>query len=134
MITVKLATAAGRALIGMNIGHLGLQAALEPGGRVAAAEKSLAQIRKVVPLPCDDETAVRLNGALQAACGVALTIGIFPRAAAAGLVASLVPTTLAGHSFWEHEDPAARGANKIQFQKNAALVGGLLMVLAVGKG
>lgn len=129
----KLVHFAGRSLLGANIGYLGLQAALEPGHRPEAAAKTLAQIRKVVPIPLDDEMVVRINGAAQAVGGVALSLGIFPRLAAAGLIASLVPTTLAGHAFWEHEDEGAKKAQFLQFQKNAALVGGLLTVVATGK-
>ena len=54
-----------------------------------------------------------------------------PRLAALGLVASMIPTTLAGHSFWEL-DGAERKAQEIQFLKNAGLVGGLLLVLTGG--
>lgn len=129
----KLIHFAGRSLVGANIGYMGLQAALQPGGRPEVAAKTLDQIRKVVPLPLDDEAVVRLNGAVQAAGGVALSLGIFPRLAAAGLIASLVPTTLAGHDFWEHDDPDARQGQLLQFQKNAALVGGLLTIVAAGK-
>ena len=45
-----------------------------------------------------------------------------------GLIASMIPTTLAGHAFWDF-DGAERKANEIQFLKNAGLVGGLLLVL-----
>ena len=40
----------------------------------------------------------------------------------------MIPTTAAGHAFWEAEG-AERKAQEIQFLKNAALVGGLLLVL-----
>ena len=46
------------------------------------------------------------------------------------LIASLVPTTVAGHAFWEQEDPAARANHQIHFLKNLGVVGGLLMFLA----
>jgi putative oxidoreductase len=39
-----------------------------------------------------------------------------------------VPTTLAGHAYWQHEDPAARKTNRIQFLKNLGLLGGLMAV------
>ncbi len=65
-----------------------------------------------------------------AAGGAALALGIVPRAAAAGLIASLVPTTLAGHRFWEEEDPQARRMQLTQFLKNLGLIGGLVLLLS----
>lgn len=100
---------------------LGYQAAAEPGGRVALA----AAIG--VPEP---ELAVRVNGVAMVAGGVALGLGVLPRAAAAGLVASMVPTTLAGHAFWKDQDPAAAAGNRIQFLKNVGLIGGLVAAAA----
>jgi uncharacterized membrane protein YphA (DoxX/SURF4 family) len=42
------------------------------------------------------------------------------------LAGSLIPTTLAGHSYWQIEDPATRKMQRIQFHKNLAMIGGLL--------
>jgi putative oxidoreductase len=98
---------------------LGSEAAAQPGGRVDLAA-ALG-----VPNP---EAAVRFNGVAMAAGGVALGLGILPRTAAAGLAASLVPTTLAGHAYWKHDDAASRKQNRIQFLKNAGLLGGLVAV------
>ena len=53
-----------------------------------------------------------------------------PRLAAAGLAASLMPTTLAGHSFWQQAEAPARAAHKAHFYKNVAVLGGLLLVVA----
>jgi len=39
---------------------------------------------------------------------------------------SLVPTTLAGHRFWEADDRSQRDAQLTPFTKNAAMLGGLL--------
>jgi len=49
--------------------------------------------------------------------------------AAAVLVGSLVPTTFAGHDFWNVEDPAARTAQRTQFLKNLTMIGGLLFAV-----
>ena len=58
--------------------------------------------------------------------GTLLALGIAPRLSALVLAGSLVPTTLAGHSYWTVEDPAARKIQRIQFHKNLAMIGGLL--------
>lgn len=111
-----------RALLGAPFVVLGYEAAAEPGGRVDLAA-ALG-----VPAP---EMAVRVNGGAMVAGGLALSLGLWPRAAAAGLAASLIPTTLAGHAFWQHDDPATRKNDRIQFLKNLGLLGGLAAVAAV---
>lgn len=111
----------GRAVLGVPFVWLGYEAAAEPGARVNMA--------KELGLP-QAELVVRLNGVAMVVGGAALLGGVLPRAAAAGLVASLVPTTVAGHPFWRQEDPTARKANRIQVLKNAGLMGGLLVIAA----
>jgi putative oxidoreductase len=100
-----------------------------PGGRVGEAADTLARIRRVVPLPIDDELIVRVNGAAQLVAGAALALGIKPRLSAAVLAASLLPTTIAGHAFWTVDDPSERRVQQVQFLKNMAMLGGLLFAL-----
>jgi uncharacterized membrane protein YphA (DoxX/SURF4 family) len=118
-ISHRIAHRMAGAALGVPFVWLGYDAVSAPGARVAMAAKL------GIPRP---EEAVRLNGAAMVAGGVALVADVQPRAAALGLVASMVPTTLAGHSFWKEEDPQARKANRIQFLKNLGLMGGLLAV------
>ena len=61
--------------------------------------------------------------------GGMLGLGIAPRAAAAVLAVSLVPTTLVGHPFW-NEKGEARVAQQTHFMKNLAMLGALLLVMA----
>ena len=62
---------------------------------------------KIAPAahPAGRETLVRINAATQIAAGLALATGRAPRLAATVLAASLVPTTAAGHRFWEETRP-----------------------------
>jgi putative oxidoreductase len=117
---------AARFLTGSTYVLLGSDAFRAPGGRVDQAAPVLATMRKVVPLPEDDELVVRANAAVQVICGTTLALGKWPRLSALALAASLVPTTWAGHVYWTIEDPAARKAQRIQFHKNMAMIGGLL--------
>jgi uncharacterized membrane protein YphA (DoxX/SURF4 family) len=39
----------------------------------------------------------------------------------------MVPTTLGGHAFWRHDDPTRRSQQQIHFDKNLAIIGGLLL-------
>ncbi|WP_020522172.1 DoxX family membrane protein [Catelliglobosispora koreensis] len=85
-------------------------------------------------LPTDPKTLVRINGAVQLGCGFLLATGLLSRPAAAVLAASLVPTTIAGHPFWEYEDEAARYQQQVHFLKNLGLLGGLLLAAADTEG
>jgi uncharacterized membrane protein YphA (DoxX/SURF4 family) len=120
---------AARVLTGSTYVLLGFDALREPGGRVDQAAPVLASIRKVAPLPEDDELVVRANAAVMVASGSMLALGIAPRLSALALACSLIPTTLAGHSYWAVEDPAVRKQQRIQFHKNMAMLGGLLLAV-----
>jgi uncharacterized membrane protein YphA (DoxX/SURF4 family) len=43
------------------------------------------------------------------------------------LAASLAPTTVAGHRFWEYDDKAQRQQQQIHFFKNLSMLGGLIL-------
>jgi putative oxidoreductase len=86
-------------------------------------------LRKRVPLPDDDELVVRGNAAVMVASRAMLSLGILPRLSALALAGSLIPTTIAGHSYWAVEDPGARKLQRIQFHKNMAMIGGLLLAV-----
>jgi uncharacterized membrane protein YphA (DoxX/SURF4 family) len=120
---------AARFLTGSTYVLLGFDALRAPGGRVDLAAPLLAAIRTKVPLPADDEVVVRANAAVQVVAGAALALGRAPRLSALVLAGSLIPTTLAGHAYWTIEDPAARKMQQIQFHKNMAMIGGLLLAV-----
>lgn len=80
-----------------------------------------------VPLPSDPATLVRLNAGVQVGAGLSLATGRAPRLSAAVLAASLVPTTLGGHRFWEEQDPTAKSQQRLNFFKNVSMLGGLLI-------
>jgi uncharacterized membrane protein YphA (DoxX/SURF4 family) len=86
-----------------------------------------AGARAGVPVPTDPATWVKINAAVQILGAAALATGKAPRASSALLAVTLVPTTLAGHPFWEESDPAAKSAQRTQFFKNVSLLGGLLI-------
>lgn len=81
-----------------------------------------------VPLPADTETLVRLNAATQIAGAVALGTGRAPRLGASLIAGTLVPTTIAGHDFWTETEPVAKKMQTVQFFKNLALFGALVIV------
>lgn len=103
---------------------LGWEAYQEPGRRVQSAEKI------GVPEP---ELAVKANGLTMVGAGLTLALGIFPRLSALTLIGCLVPTTYAGHRFWEFDEAAQRTNQRIHFLKNLSMIGGLLAVVAQKK-
>lgn len=127
---MRLLHAAGRALTGIPYMMLGYDAATEPGGRVDAAAPLLDQVRSVVPVPLGDDTVVRANGAAMLVGGAMVATGLGARAGAGLIAVSLVPTTFAGHGFWQIDDPVQRKMQQVQFVKNMSLLGGALVILA----
>ncbi|WP_208879308.1 DoxX family membrane protein [Streptomyces armeniacus] len=118
----------------------GVNALRQSEGHAKAAEpffdKTLGKQSEKLPdsVPTDGETLVKLDGAVKVGAGALLALGKCPRLAAALLLASLVPTTAAGHPFWEEEDEEARQNQLIHFLKNAGLAGGLLLAMADTEG
>lgn len=112
----------------------GYDAFRTPGGRAAKAAPFLERVAGPLGLPNDPELLVRANGLAMAGSGVLLALGRFPRVAATVLAATLVPTTLAGHPFWEEEDPAARKQQQIHFLKNLSMLGGVLLAAVDTEG
>jgi putative oxidoreductase len=63
--------------------------------------------------------------------GLSLLLGFYGRVGAVALIVFLIPTSLIFHNFWAAE--AAQQQNQmIHFMKNVAIMGGLLMVAALG--
>jgi putative oxidoreductase len=87
------------------------------------ASKGLPLVEILLPLTI----AVELGG------GLLLALGWKARWAALALFLFLIPTTLIFHQFWGLEPKLAQ-MQKIHFLKNVAIMGGMLMVLAIGAG
>lgn len=84
-----------------------------------------------------EHVGLLLNGAIVFLLvgGALLATGLLGRLGAALLVVFLIPATLIFHNFWAYDgqDPQFR-AQMIQFQKNLAMAGALLIVFARGSG
>lgn len=118
----------------------GVEALRNPTGKAKAAAPLIEQSKDALPdevvanVPDDPETLVRINGGIQVAGGILLATGKAPRIASLALAGSLVPTTLAGHSFWNETDPEVKAAQRIHFFKNLSLLGGLLIAAVDTEG
>jgi len=87
-----------------------------------------------VKIPEETVTLVRVNAAVQIIAAVALARGRAPRMSSTMLAASLLPTTVAGHQFWNETDPAVRTNQQIHFFKNLSMLGGLLLAAVDTEG
>ncbi|MCL2535897.1 MAG: DoxX family protein, partial [Nocardiaceae bacterium] len=118
----------------------GIDSLRSPAPKAQAAapflEKGVASLPGGVTdkLPSDPVSVVRINGAVQIGAGVLLAVGKAPRASALVLAGTLVPTTLAGHDFWNIDDPQQRAMQRTQFFKNMSLLGGLLITAVDTEG
>jgi uncharacterized membrane protein YphA (DoxX/SURF4 family) len=120
-----------RLLLAAIFVHSGIDVLRKPEGRAQAAGDALATIKRIAPsLPDDDVTLVRANAAVQLVAGSMLASDRLPRLSAFALAGSLVPTTIGGHPFWKATDPSQRAQQRIHFEKNVAILGGLLLAVA----
>ena len=83
---------------------------------------------KGVPSP---RAAVFVGGVLLMLGGLGIVFGIAPEASIALLIIFLVPVSFKMHAFWKETDPNRRMMEQIQFMKNMALVGAILMLYAI---
>lgn len=106
----------------------GLEALRDPDAKTGAAEAVTRPLMDRWPaLGKNTATLVRVNGAVQVGGGALLATGKCRRLAAVVLMGSLVPTTYAGHRFWEETDSTRRAQQQMHFLKNLGLFGGLLL-------
>jgi len=85
---------------------------------------------KGVPFP---KLAVAGSGLLIILGGLGVLLGIYIPWAVACLVAFLVPVTFMMHSFWKDTDPMAKMSNRVNFEKNLALLGAALLLLSIAQ-
>jgi putative oxidoreductase len=112
----------------------GIDTLRNPAPKVPAAEKVVQPLVEKVPQLSNAEQVVKIDAGIKIVAGTMLALGKFPRLSAAALVASLVPTTAAGHRFWEESDPVKRRNQQLHFLKNAGIVGGLLLAAVDTEG
>ncbi|HEX4728580.1 MAG TPA: DoxX family protein [Jatrophihabitans sp.] len=124
---MALIRALARPLLAASFISGGIDTLRNPGPRVPGAEKVVSPLVQAVPQLSNTEQVVKLDAGIKVAAGALLALGKFPRLSAAALAASLVPTTLAGHRFWEESDPARRKQQQLHLLKNAGMLGGLLL-------
>ena len=118
----------------------GIQTLRNPQSRVPGAAPIVEQLTEIadkqlpIEISHDVEQWVKVNAGVHVGAGTLLALGKFPRFSALALATSLVPTTFAGHRFWEHEDPKERFGQTSNFLKNTGMLGGLLLAAVDTEG
>ena len=113
----------------------GVDAIQSPEGKVKSAAAVTEPLKaRFAFLPEDPATLIRLNGMVQVGAGGLLALGKFRRLASWALVASVIPTTYAGHRFWDEVDDDARTQQRVHFLKNLGLLGGLILAATDTEG
>jgi putative oxidoreductase len=129
-----------RPLLASSFIYGGIDTLRNPQSRVPGATPIVEQITEVadrqlpVQIPKDVEQWVKIDAAVKVGAGSLFALGKFPRLSALLLTGSIVPTTLAGHRFWEHDDPQERFGQLSHFLKNLGLLGGLLIAAVDTEG
>ncbi|MBU6142139.1 DoxX family membrane protein [Patescibacteria group bacterium] len=119
-ITLVVAFLLGRILLGgyflmMGITHF---TKLEMMSGYAASKK--------VPMP---KAAVTVAGVLLLIGGFGILTGLYISASLMALVLFLVPVSFMMHPYWREADPQAKMADRVNFMKNMALLGAVLILL-----
>jgi uncharacterized membrane protein YphA (DoxX/SURF4 family) len=82
---------------------------------------------KGVPSP---KLAVAGSGVLLTIGGISVIFNVFPLSGLSALVLFLVPVTFMVHAFWKVQEPMARMGEMVNFTKNLALLGAVVIFLA----
>jgi putative oxidoreductase len=129
-----------RPLLASTFIYGGIDTLRNPQSRVPGArpvvETITEQADKQLPVtvPRDVEQWVKIDAAVKVGAGALFALGKLPRLTSLLLAGSIVPTTLAGHRFWEHTDPKERFGQLSHFLKNLGLLGGLLLAAVDTEG
>jgi putative oxidoreductase len=81
-----------------------------------------------VPSP---KLMVVITGILLFLGGLSMLLGIKPFIGGILLILFLVPVTFSMHNYWKDQDPGMKMGNNVNFYKNLALLGAVLMIMAL---
>ena len=76
-------------------------------------------------------SAVFLTGLMMVVGGLGVLLGIYIQLSVLLLAVFLLVATLVMHQYWRVSDQSARMGEQINFNKNLALLGAVLMLLAI---
>jgi len=90
----------------------------------------MSQYTKMKGVPMA-RAAVAISGLMLILGGLSVLLGAYPGLGVALLAFFLAPTSFMMHNFWAVQDPQMRMGEKVNFLKNIALLGAVLMFLAI---
>lgn len=114
----------------------GINTLRNPEPHVQTASPLLEKVGPSLPqqVPSDHDQLVRIDAGVKVVAGTLLALGKFPRLSSLALAGSLVPTTVAGHAFWDATDPGEKAAQQLHFLKNLSILGGLVLAAVDTEG
>jgi putative oxidoreductase len=133
--SMRMSSRIARPLLGSIFVAGGIDAVLHPENKVKKAEVVVRPLSEhIAAVPDDARMLVRINGGAQVAAAALLAVGRFRRIAAVTLIGSILPTTYAGHRFWEELDEEKRAQQQMHFFKNLGILGGLILAATDTEG
>jgi putative oxidoreductase len=75
--------------------------------------------------------AVLLSGVMFLLGGLSIILGFKMVYGILILLVALIPITIMMHPFWKESDPQAKMMDRIQFTKNSAIIGALLIIVTM---
>jgi putative oxidoreductase len=85
---------------------------------------------KGVPLA---PAAIVVSGILLLLGGLSILLGIYPHVGLILLIVFLIPVSFMMHNFWADTDPMQKMSNMVNFTKNMALLGAILMMFQISR-
>jgi uncharacterized membrane protein YphA (DoxX/SURF4 family) len=89
--------------------------------------KGMAQYAASKGIPAA-EAGVVLSGVVFLVGGLSILLGVWTDLGALLIALTLIPVTLMMHAHWKESDAQAKQGEQIHFNKNLALIGGLLVL------
>lgn len=119
---IQIAFLVGRIIFGLYWLHAAYNHFKNSSGMAGYA------VSKKVPAP---KIAVIGSGILAFLGGLSILLGIWPTIGIILLIVFLLGVSLKMHDFWNEQDAGAKMSSVINFSKNMAIIGALLMALII---
>jgi putative oxidoreductase len=74
------------------------------------------------------EVSVPVSGVMMLLGGLMIALGVWPDVGAILIILFVLPAGFVGHKYWAETDYGMRAAQRAQFWKNIAIVGGALFI------
>lgn len=111
----------------------GVESILDPKSRAARSAPVVEPVLAEVGLTdISTEDLVKIHGVASVVAATALAMSRTPRSAALVLTGLTAVTAAAGRPFWRETDEDTRNAEREQFLKNLALLGGVMLAATAG--